>query len=168
MRQLSQQIVFLIRTLCRPYDDDRLGFRRCQFVLDQLQHIFPRRWSKPVLFPLHRNLEPVFAIDVFVSEPTVIAHPVLVDVRVKTWLQAVNAILLEFNRNVTSHAATGTYAVHLLHEPWTGLEQEIFTNQCPHWADIHDVSSQFIVQPLQRRSIMRAWNIDLIVRTALN
>ena len=49
-------------------------------------------WRECVVNPFKRKLEPVIAVDIVVTEPTVVTYPMLVDVFVETRLESVNTV----------------------------------------------------------------------------
>ena len=63
------------------------------------------------IYPLHRNLEPIFAVDVMVAKPSVIAHPVLIDILVESWLNPIKTILLIVDSDVTADTTPRTDAI---------------------------------------------------------
>ena len=81
-----------------------------------------------------------------IAEPPLIAHPVLVDIRVETRFQAIDAIRFEFNGDVAPDATPRANAVDFFHEPWAGFEEKILANQCTDWTDINDIASHFVIK----------------------
>ena len=103
-----------------------------------------------------------------VAESSVIAHPMLIDIFVESWLNSIESIFFIVNGDVAADAAPRTDAIDLFHKPWPGLKQEIFANQCANGANIHNIASEFIIEQPERILIMIAWNIDFVVRPSMN
>ena len=64
------------------------------------------RWREFLINPLKRQLEAVIVVNVVVTETAVVTHPMLVNIFMETWLDAVDTIGFIFHGDVTTHAAS--------------------------------------------------------------
>ena len=125
-------------------------------------------WCEFVVNTFKWELESVLTVHIVVTEATIVAYPMLVDVLVEARFDSVYAIGFVFYSDITTDTTSGADAFRLFQEPRTRLEQEILANQCTDRADIDDIPCKFVIQQLQRYTVVASGDINFIVGAAVN
>ena len=59
-------------------------------------------WREFVINAFKWDLEPIIAVDLVVTEPTIVTHPMLVNVFVEAWLNSVYTVCFIFDSNIAT------------------------------------------------------------------
>src|SRR5207237_1228164 len=96
------------------------------------------------------------------------AHPPLIDVRVFTRLQAINAILILFDLDRAARGAIGAYSAVAAHKPDALFVKKILVAQRADGAQIDDVARELVDQRKFDLAGVIAEHVDLFVSTAVD
>src|SRR5690625_3879160 len=128
------------RSLCTRYKDDL--FWCVTRRLDLLRNFTRRAWPRDAFLVTHANRGETIAMDAFVGEATLIAHPVLVHIGIKPRAVALGLALMVIEIDVAVFGAAGADGVRARQTPDATVEPEVTRGERAHRTNVGDVQDR--------------------------